>query len=78
MYTNGFTGQKFCSLVKVTHFDGTPADLPVDGCKHLELSLLTTREFAERSEHVTLETIGNLEVTWANLSTVAEHVFTGI
>lgn len=27
MYTNGFTGQKYLSVIAVKHFDGTTADV---------------------------------------------------
>jgi hypothetical protein len=42
MYTNGYTGQKYLSIVPVRHCDGSIADA------------IPATEFAAQSEHITL------------------------
>lgn len=43
MYTNGFTGQQYLSLIQVEHFDGASAQC-----------VMTLGEFHNESEHIEL------------------------
>lgn len=40
--------------------------------------VISAAAFAAKSEHITLETVGTLQVTWANWDRNDERVFTGI
>lgn len=65
MYTNGFTGQKYLSLVVVKDCAGRTADV------------LTTHEFADYSEHVTLTTAPNNKVFYRD-DAASLTEFTGV
>lgn len=65
MYTNGFTGQKFLSIIAVQAVDGRT------------VAALTTHEFAEASEHITLEG-DRFEHAYAGRHDIFDDVFTGI
>jgi len=53
MYTNGYTGWKYLSIIGVRRCDGSP------------VAALTEQEFAAESEHVTLQSFEFFNVTGA-------------